>query len=588
MTDQRTTVHAVLDEARAMLPKPTLSSRRVACFPAARPCAHCGSVLDFCRFRDSRSRPMKIIVWLCIAFLALGLGSLTPPTAVAQTASAEQRAVLSAFCAKEDIRGLNCLNARGYPNGRPCNVELTGDLYGVSEHQTHFVVAPYTSQCEPHANNWGGSVLLLENNHRLIVKVYAQGIALGNGCLTVSNVTDAENIYCISGWFGQGIGESSLQQYSVQSDGQDSYKLVSGKNIVEATDDQGATGYLSVTCARRINFFNVSNLAHGPMPGTVAVDVTYADAAIIRAACAPGRTPPKGATQAPLEGQAFIDPATAKKARYVYDVQSGEFTTLARFTESPNSWPVQPNAAAAAIVPVTEKRVALVIGNSAYANVPALPNPAGDAQAVADRLRKLGFADVKLVENADENTMLRALGAFAGEAMSADWAVVYFAGHGLVVDGKNFLVPTDATLATDKQVSFEAVSLDQVMNATSGARALRLVILDACRDNPFLRKMVVAGGSRSISRGLAPVEPNAGTMVVYAARDGGLAKDGDGVHSPFTSALLQYLGEPNLELSLLFRKIRDEVLRSTENQQEPNTYGSLPGNEFYFARTQRP
>ena len=138
------------------------------------------------------------------------------------------------------------------------------------------------------------------------------------------------------------------------------------------------------------------------------------------------------------------------------------------------------------------------------------------------------------------------------------------------------------------QVAFEAVSLDQVMNATSGARNLRLVILDACRDNPFARKMVVAGGSRSLSRGLAPVEPNAGTMVVYAARDGGVAKDGDGSHSPFTEALLKYLGEPNLELSLLFRKVRDDVLRATDNNQEPNSYGSLPGAEFYFARTASP
>jgi uncharacterized caspase-like protein len=203
-------------------------------------------------------------------------------------------------------------------------------------------------------------------------------------------------------------------------------------------------------------------------------------------------------------------------------------------------------------------------------------------------LRKLGFVEVKLVEDADENTMLRALGAFAGEAVNADWAVVYFAGHGFVVDGKNYLAPIDATLATDKQVSFEAVSLDQVMDATSGARGLRLVILDACRDDPFARKMVVVGGTRSLSRGLAPVEPHAGTMVVYAARDGGVAKDGAGDHSPFTEALLKYLGEPNLELSLLFRKVRDEVLRATDNAQEPNTYGSLPGSEFYFAKTVAP
>ena len=122
------------------------------------------------------------------------------------------------------------------------------------------------------------------------------------------------------------------------------------------------------------------------------------------------------------------------------------------------------------------------------------------------------------------------------------------------------------------------------MEAANGASALRLVMLDACRSNPFAAKMKLSSASRSIGRGLARVEPSAGTMVVYAARDGQVAADGDTDHSPFTKALLDNLASPNVEINLLFRRIRDEVLQNTGNEQEPFVYGSLPGAEFYFAR----
>ena len=510
-----------------------------------------------------------------------------PLLAVAETATPEQRAVLSAICARSDVVGLNCKRARGYPERKACNVELTGVIYNLSIDGAHASVAPYTSDCEPHATNYGGSVILVEKDQVLKLNSYAVGISLAPDC-QVARSTDGDSIYCIVGFEAQGIMDSRLDAYHLESVSADKYALQSAKTIASAEDQTGFSNYLSVTCDHHVDFFNLSDLAAGPAPGTVAVNVVYADTAIIKAACAPGRPDPKDALMPALPGHAHIASDAAKKARYIYDTQSGEFTTLERFNETAGAAPTRPQLGAGALASVTEKRIALVIGNSLYQKAPPLPNPASDAGAVADRLRKLGFVDVKLIENADENALLRALGAFAGEAVNADRAVVYFAGHGIVVDGRNYLVPTDATLATDKQVAFEAVSLDQVMNATSGARNLRLVILDACRDNPFARKMVVAGGSRSLSRGLAPVESNAGTMVVYAARDGGVAKDGDGSHSPFTEALLKYLGEPNLELSLLFRKVRDDVLRATDNNQEPNSYGSLPGAEFYFARTASP
>jgi uncharacterized caspase-like protein len=131
-------------------------------------------------------------------------------------------------------------------------------------------------------------------------------------------------------------------------------------------------------------------------------------------------------------------------------------------------------------------------------------------------------------------------------------------------------------------VNFEAVPLDQVMNAVEGARKLRVVILDACRDNPFANQMRRTTASRSIGRGLARVEPDGGTLVAYAAKGGEVALDGDGQNSPFVSAILKYLPMPNVEINKFFRLVRDDVLTSTGRKQEPFVYGSLPSEDFFF------
>src|SRR5262249_33495818 len=155
---------------------------------------------------------------------------------------------------------------------------------------------------------------------------------------------------------------------------------------------------------------------------------------------------------------------------------------------------------------------------------------------------------------------------FAAAADRADWAVVYFAGHGLEVDGVNYLVPVDAKLASDRDVTFEAVSHEQVLQAVEGARKLRLVILDDCRDNPFVKTMTrSASSTRSIGRGLANIEPEGATLVVYAAKHGHTTLDGTGANtnSPFIIALVKHLDTAGLEINLLFRKVRDEVLAAT-------------------------
>jgi uncharacterized caspase-like protein len=238
-----------------------------------------------------------------------------------------------------------------------------------------------------------------------------------------------------------------------------------------------------------------------------------------------------------------------------------------------------------------------VIGNSAYETVPALENPQKDAEAVATSLRNIGFATVTLAVNGSREKLIAGLRAFADEADKADWAVVYYAGHGIEVNGQNYLIPVDAVLKTDRDIQFEAIPLDQVMASIDGAKKLKLVILDACRDNPFapqIKKtaapdavaMASTGGgnvgTRSIGRGLGEVKVQGASLVVFAAKHGQTALDGEGGNSPFAVAMVQRVATPGVEINKIFRLVRDDVMEATAGRQEPYTYGSLPGKEDFF------
>ena len=228
------------------------------------------------------------------------------------------------------------------------------------------------------------------------------------------------------------------------------------------------------------------------------------------------------------------------------------------------------------------RRIALVIGVGAYKNAPGLRNPPNDAAAVAKALRELGFADVTEVLDPTRANLEAALMAFGDKAAEADWSVIFYAGHGMQVDGRNFLIPTDAKLDSDRHVNFETVVLDRVIESMNGTKKLGLVILDACRDNPFLKRMRQTRSVRSFGQGLAAVEPSQGQMIVYATKDGSVAEDGEDDHSPFTKALLTHIHEARLDIRLMFSKVRDTVLQSTQNRQQPFTYGSLPGEGLFF------
>ena len=231
-----------------------------------------------------------------------------------------------------------------------------------------------------------------------------------------------------------------------------------------------------------------------------------------------------------------------------------------------------------------EKRVALVIGNSAYQTVSALPNPVRDAKAVAEALREAGFADVTEAYDLSKANFDEALKRFGDVASDADWALIFYAGHGIGIGGETYVLPVDAVLKRAEHADDEAISLSRLRSKASGAKALRMVILDSCRENPFVARLVrEAGAKRAISRGLpAPAKPEADELIAYATRENDVADDGEGAHSPFTAAFLEHLREPALEVRFLFGKVRDSVQAATDRQQTPTTYGDLGGTYFYF------
>ena len=206
---------------------------------------------------------------------------------------------------------------------------------------------------------------------------------------------------------------------------------------------------------------------------------------------------------------------------------------------------------------LAEKRVALVIGNSAYQNVARLGNPANDAAAMTATLKSAGFDVVDSRRDLKTSDMRRALRDFSDQARDADVAVVYYAGHGIEVEGTNYLIPVDAVLERDIDIYDETFALDRILVTIEPAKQLRLVILDACRDNPFAKTMKRTIGSRAVGRGLAKVEPTSpNTLIAFASKAGSTASDGDSKNSPFTAALVKHIAKPGLDLRKAFGFVR--------------------------------
>jgi hypothetical protein len=238
---------------------------------------------------------------------------------------------------------------------------------------------------------------------------------------------------------------------------------------------------------------------------------------------------------------------------------------------------------------LADKRVALVIGNYSYRNVEQLLNPKNDAPAIAKMFKDMEFDQVDLVIDVGNLEFKRAIRHFADASADADVAVVYYAGHAIEVGGVNYMLPVDAKLASDRDVEDEAIDLNRIVDS-DGAKKLRLVIIDACRDNPFLaakqqhqavRSTAPVLRARKSGLGLVNVAGSQ-TMVAYAAEAGTSAEDGVGnnAHSPFTAALIRHLPEPGEDIRFAFGRIRDDVLKATDKRQRPFVYGSLGGDRI--------
>jgi uncharacterized protein len=229
-----------------------------------------------------------------------------------------------------------------------------------------------------------------------------------------------------------------------------------------------------------------------------------------------------------------------------------------------------------------DRRVALVIGNSAYDSVAKLPNPVNDATAMGAALSRLGF-DVTLLTDVGKVAFDQGLADFSEKASGADLALVFYAGHGIEMGGVNYLIPVDAKLKTDLRVQFETVSLNSVLDAVSAAKKLRMVLLDACRNNPFAEKMTRSlGAKRKIGRGLTDVAAGPNELISYAAFAGKEASDGDSDHSPYTEALLANIERPGIEIGKLFRIVADEVQVKTNGEQVPYESARLPGTDIFL------
>jgi uncharacterized caspase-like protein len=229
---------------------------------------------------------------------------------------------------------------------------------------------------------------------------------------------------------------------------------------------------------------------------------------------------------------------------------------------------------------MAQKRVALVIGNGSYKHTAHLKNPANDAGDMAAALQRLGF-DVLRGIDLSHSGMRDIIRSFTQKVTGADVALVFYAGHGLQVGGKNYLLPVDAQIETQADLEFGSIDLNLVLGFMEGQAKTSIVFLDACRDNPLGARLSRGTRSASVGRGLAQVDTGVGTLIAFATQPGNVALDGEGRNSPFTSALLTILERPGLPLSEVMISVRNEVLKSTAGKQVPWEHSSLTG-QFYF------
>jgi tetratricopeptide (TPR) repeat protein len=228
-------------------------------------------------------------------------------------------------------------------------------------------------------------------------------------------------------------------------------------------------------------------------------------------------------------------------------------------------------------------RLALVIGNGAYVNANSLPNPPNDARAVGQTLRQMGFEVLEGMD-LDRIGMERLIRDFLRKAPTARLTLLFYAGHGMQVDGKNYLVPVDAKLGAPSDLGFETIELDKILAGLDDAARANIIILDACRDNPLARSFAMRSGatrSSAVPGGLAGYQTvGTGTLIAFATAPGQTALDGKEANSPFTTALIKYLKTPGMEVNQMLTRVRVEVAGTTGNRQIPWANSSLLGDVY--------
>ena len=216
-----------------------------------------------------------------------------------------------------------------------------------------------------------------------------------------------------------------------------------------------------------------------------------------------------------------------------------------------------------------DRRVALIIGNGAYTGAAALRNPANDATAIAEALKGLGF-ETLLVVDSDEAEAVRQISNFSNRINGARIAFFYYAGHGIQIDGRNYLLPVDVSVASEWALKNSSIDMQEIVRDMEGRAQVSIVVLDACRDNPFASQLVSEGRSVSVGRGLGVMDlAGKGAIIAYAAAAGAVASDGAADHSPYTQALLDQIAAPGVEVGLMLRRVAGRVIDETRGQQRP-------------------
>jgi uncharacterized caspase-like protein len=244
-----------------------------------------------------------------------------------------------------------------------------------------------------------------------------------------------------------------------------------------------------------------------------------------------------------------------------------------------------------------EKKVAFVVGNSAYLHAPQLRNPYNDATQLSEALTRLDFEVIRVL-NMGKDQMDRQIQRFSGKMKNADIAVFFYAGHGIQINSKNFLIPVDFDPENTENLGLQLVSLDKVLHEMEKGKHTSIIFLDACRDNPLADQIssnISAGrsvrldqnrGIDDVRQGLAEVEGKAGTLIAYATQPGNVALDGAGLNSPFTEALLEYIEEPGIDIRDILTKVRMRVMKKTKEKQVPWDHSSLV-EKVYFKEKKR-